>query len=156
MINFYLSTLSNFLGIIPYCLLKKYSKRREDSDNKTLNESGKDNLLIYNNSDVDESYIKRKKIIIYSFLVAFFDFLPHLIKIIFYLIFTKIIMLIYDVSSIAAFSVIIQFILSYFLLKMHFYKLQKLALITNIIIFCILLTFDLINIFAYQSFSGEA
>ena len=39
---------------------------------------------------------------------------------------------------------------------MHFYKLQIFTLITNIIIFFILLTFDLINILAYQSFSGEA
>ena len=156
MINFYLSTLSNFLGIIPYFLLKKYSIRRDDRDDKALNENEKDNLLIYNNSDIHESFIKRKKIIIYSFLVAFFDFLSELTSILFYMIFPKLIMEIYDICCTVAFSVIIQFILSYFLLKIHFYKLQKFTLITNIIIFFILLTFDLINILAYQSFSGEA
>ena len=118
-INFYLSTLSNFLGIIPYCLLKKYSKRRDDRNDKALNEneneSEKDNLIIYNYSDIDESYIKRKKITIYSFLVAFFDFLYEFTKILFYLIFTNLIMHIYDISSKAAFSVIIQFSFSYFL-----------------------------------------
>ena len=118
-INFYLSTLSNFLGIIPYCLLKKYSKRRDDRNDKALNEneneSEKDNLIIYNYSDIDESYIKRKKITIFSFLVAFFDFLSEFTKILFYLIFTNLIMHIYDISSKAAFSVIIQFSFSYFL-----------------------------------------
>ena len=39
---------------------------------------------------------------------------------------------------------------------MHFYKLQIFTLITNIIIFFIILTFDLINILLYQSFPGEA
>ena len=109
--------------------------------------------MIYNDSDISQSFIKRKKIFIYSFLVALFNFLNEFLLIIFYILFPKTNSEIYDISCTVAFSVIIQFILSYFLLKMHYYKLQKFTLITNIILFFILLIFDLINILVYNSFS---
>ena len=155
MINIYLMTLSNFLGIIPFCLLKRSSKGKiYEADNK-LNEKEINSALIYNNIDINANASKTKKNLIYGFLVAFFEFIANFTILLFYIIFPKLSPLFYSVNCTVVYSVIIQFILSYFLLKMHFYKLQKFTLIINIIIFFVLLIFDLINIIIYEAFNGE-
>ena len=155
MINIYLITLCNFFGFIPYCLLKRSFKGNVKKDEDKLNENEKGKELIYNNFDVNEYSTKTKKILIYSFLVAIFDFLAEFCYLLFYIIFPNLISEFYEISCTVAFSVVIQFILSYLILKIHFYKLQKFTLIINIIIFFIMLIFDLINIIVYKAFDGE-
>ena len=120
-----------------------------------LNENEKGNELIYNNFDVNEYSTKTKKILIYSFLVAIFDFMAEFCYLLFYIIFPNLVSELYEIGCTVAFSVVIQFILSYLILKTHFYKLQKFTLIINIILFFILLIFDLINIIVYKAFDGE-
>ena len=60
----------------------------------------------------------------------------------------------YCINSSVVFDIILQFSLSYVILKMHFYKLQYFTIILNVIIFIIMLIFDLINIYVYESFRG--
>ena len=48
-----------------------------------------------------------------------------------------------------------QFICSYFILKIHFYKLQYLSLFLNLGIFIIILVIDLLNILIKNSFDRK-
>jgi len=48
-----------------------------------------------------------------------------------------------------------QFISSYFILKIHFYKLQYFSLFLNVVIFIIILIIDIINIIYNDSFKGN-
>ena len=58
--------------------------------------------------------------------------------------------------SITPLNIIFQFVSSYLILKIYFYKLQYFSLILNIIVFIIILIFDLIIIFYYSKFDGNA
>ena len=61
----------------------------------------------------------------------------------------------YSFSCYVPFEIVFQFICSYFILKIHFYKLQKFSLFLNLGIFIILLTIDLFNILIEKSFKGK-
>ena len=99
---------------------------------------------------------KRKKyIIIYFIIIAFLDFLNYFIKWLYIIIFQKE-LFINDFNSITPLNIIFQFVSSYLILKIYFYKLQYFSLILNIIVFIIILIFDLIIIFYYSKFDGNA
>ena len=99
---------------------------------------------------------KRKKyIIIYFIIIAFLDFLNYFIKCLYIIIFQKK-LFINDFNSITPLNIIFQFVSSYLILKIYFYKLQYFSLILNIIVFIIILIFDLIIIFYYSKFDGNA
>ena len=61
----------------------------------------------------------------------------------------------YSFSCIVPFEIILQFICSYFILKIHFYKLQYLSLFLNLGIFIIILVIDLLNILIKNSFDRK-
>jgi len=61
----------------------------------------------------------------------------------------------YIFSCIIPFDIVLQFICSYFLLKVHFYKLQYFSLFLNIGTFIIILIFDLINVLYRKLFDGK-
>ena len=52
------------------------------------------------------------------------------------------------------FETFIQFIFSYFILKIRFYKLQHFSLYLNIIIFIIILAIDLVDILKFEVIKG--
>ena len=86
---------------------------------------------------------KRKKyILIYFIIIAFLDFLNYFIKCLYIIIFQKE-LFINDFNSITPLNIIFQFVYSYLILKIYFYKLQYFSLILNIIVFIIILIFDL-------------
>ena len=62
---------------------------------------------------------------------------------------------IYTFSCYVPFEIIFQFICSYFILKIHFYKQQKFSLVLNFGIFIIILSIDLLNILIKHSFDGK-
>ena len=61
----------------------------------------------------------------------------------------------YPFSCVVPLVIILQFICSYFILTIHFYKLQYLTLFLNLGIFIAIFIFDLINIIKYESFDGK-
>ena len=154
---YYITILSHFIAIIPFLLKKFYFNKTQNIIKENLNLKSEDqsnDFLIYNNINEEELNKRRKKVHLYSFLVSFFNFLSWITTILVYMFNPKDAAEPYCINSSVVFDIILQFSLSYVILKMHFYKLQYFTIILNVIIFIIMLIFDLINIYVYESFRG--
>ena len=158
----YTSNISDFLAFIPYLIHKKLSRENRNIDKvESLNinsrsiESKESDKLIYNSGEPMKNKKRKKYIIIYFIIIAFLDFLNYFIKCLYIIIFQKE-LFINDFNSITPLNIIFQFVSSYLILKIYFYKLQYFSLILNIIVFIIILIFDLIIIFYYSKFDGYA
>ena len=151
MLEIFISNLSDFFAIIPYYIRKKRIRKNNDNkeeekdiDNKN-NENKEKVELIYNESKQSATNLKQKEIIFYLILIAAFDFLKDFPVFIYYLIkgeeYERI-----PFNFIIVFDIILQFILSCLILRVHFYKLQYFSLVLNFIILIIVLTLDLVDI----------
>ena len=154
-LNFlYIHNLSDFLAIIPYFIRKSLSKKKEEIDinikieDKEIKEDNKNNKnienspLIYNSNTILISNKKKKHIILYLILI-FLDFLNRFAFILYSIIFPYKEINIYTFSCTVPFEIILQFICSYFILKIHFNKLQNFSLFLNLAIFIIILVIDI-------------
>ena len=161
-LNFlYIHNLSDFLAIFPYFISKKLIKRKEEeninikneekADNENINESP----LIYNDNQKLAFKQKKKTIILYLILISILDFSHKFLLVLYSIIFPDTELNFYSFNCSVPFEIISQFICSYFILKIHFYKLQKLSLFLNLGIFIIILIIDIINILYYNSFDGK-
>ena len=158
----YTSNISDFIAIIPYFIIKKLLKKHkennsktESTDNESKNSENNSSLLIYNDSKIYEFQKKKKLLLFYFILVAFFDFMKNLMEIFNYIISQDQYFSLYAFSFTVIFDIILQFIFSYIILKVHFYKLQYMSLFLNIAIFLIILTIDFCNYFLYKSFEWQ-
>ena len=149
LMHLYTSTLSNLLAVIPYFIRKRLLAKNENNieiikaiDKKETNDEID---LIYNDIHYIESEKKKKKFKILCILVGVLDFLQKFPFVLFNLIFREKEFMIYSFSCIAPFAIAIQFVCSYYILKIHFYKLQYFSLFLNIGIFIIILICDIIN-----------
>ena len=86
--------------------------------------------------------------------MAIFNFLCEFLFILYYFIKSDEELYLYTFSCAVPFDSIIQFIVSYFILKIHFYKHHYFSIILNIIIFFLIFIIDLINIICFHSFDG--
>ena len=163
-LNLYIANISNFIAIIPYFIRKKLlginndNKEKEinlDRKNTKMSENKEQIELIYNDFAQYESEKRKNILMFYVFLVAAFDFLKDFSLIFFYIVFPK------DKFHYAPFNgyvildIILQFISSYLILKIHFYKLQYCSLYLNVAIFFSILIFDLLDIFDSQKIQGK-
>ena len=163
-LNLYIANISNFIAIIPYFIRKKLlginndNKEKEinlDRKNTKMSENKEQIELIYNDFAQYESEKRKKILMFYVFLVAAFDFLKDFSLIFFYIVFPK------DKFHYAPFNgyvildIILQFISSYLILKIHFYKLQYCSLYLNVAIFFSILIFDLLDIFVSIQIQGK-
>ena len=152
LILFYIGNISDFLAIIPYFIRKKLSKKKEENKNKTIEkkEENKDNKniddspLIYNVNTFQLSDQKKKIAILNLILISFLDFLQKFAFILYSIIYPDNEIIIYTFSCTVPFEIILQFICSYFILKIHFNKLQNFSLFLNLAIFIIILYFMII------------
>ena len=157
----YMSILSNFLATIPYLIKKKYEKKQEDNEKDISNlktDNNKDvdtQILIFNSLYENEKYKRTKISKFYSFLTSLFEFLSKISIIVFYMIFPDDLIDVYWCSFDIPYRIILLFIFSYFILRMHCYRLHYFTLFLSVIIFIIILTFDLLNIFYYDSADGK-
>ena len=87
----------------------------------------------------------KKKLYIILLLLQIFDFLYRFSFILYNIIFPNKLTAIFTFSSETPFEIFFQFICSYYILKVHFYKLQYFSLFLNLFIFIILLTIDIID-----------
>ena len=156
--NFYIYNVCDFLAIIPYfimkILLKKKKKIIEDinDENNTIDDAH----LIYNDKEKSETKKKKNTIIIFCLCVVLFDFLERFALLLYNIIYPDKKLDIYTFNCLIPFGNILQFICSYFILKIHFYKLQYFSIYLNLGIFIIILIFDLINILKNNAFDGKA
>ena len=149
--------VSDFIAIIPYLIRKKLSQSNNNNDdNNNNNESSETResiKLIYNEeSGVN---IQRKYVILYLILIATLDFLKEFMFVLYYIIFPNLDLDIYPFSFTAMFDTILQFVFSYLILRIHFYKLQRFSLYLNIAILIIILIFDCIDIIEYNVIKGR-
>ena len=148
MLNIFSLNLSDFIGIIPY-LIRKILLR---NSNVEKNERKDLKKLIYN--DQLDYKNRRKKLIFYFFLIATFDYLKNFIVILFYIISHGTESTSIPFNHTVIFDMIIQFIFSYLILGIHFYKLQRFSLYLNVVIFVIILALDLVDILQFKIIKG--
>ena len=157
--NLYIYNVSDFLAIIPFLIRKRLVNKKEDIiTNKKIeddkNES-EDLELIYNAIELSVNKKKKKRLIMLCILVGIFDFFERFAIILYNMIYPDKEFGPYTFNCGIPFSIALQFICSYFILKVHFYKLQYFSLFLNLGIFIIILIIDLINILEHNAFDGK-
>ena len=157
----YASNLSDFLAIIPYFIRKKLLKSNKEIEkskiynlNNENEEKSESNQLIYNNIKDIQSTKRKKLIIIYTIIIATLDFLPYFTLCLYNIIFDDKQPYYNDFNCFVPLYNIFQFVSSYLILKMHFYKLQYFSLFLSIGLFIIILIFDLITIINEKAIDG--
>jgi len=152
LLRLYLSNLSDFVAVIPYFIRKKLLRKKEENIKSQITnskenekENSESSSLIYIDNKIIETDKRRKKIIYYSLLVAIFDFLFRFSLILYNIIYPNKLSATFTFCCVVPFEIFFQFICSYFILKVHFYKLQYFSLFLNLFIFIILLTIDIID-----------
>ena len=159
-LNLYIGNISNFFAIIPYFIRKKLLRKKNDNKNisKEISENSgnKEQLeLIYNDASEFEKE-KRKKInIFYIILIAVFDFLKDFSLVSYFIFFPGHDFYYIPFNCYVIFDILCQFVFSYLILKIHFYKLQYCSLYLNVAIFFLILTFDLLDIFLFRIIEGR-
>ena len=152
----YIGSLSDFLSIIPFIIIKIRSKDISKNELKKENikekEQDSNNAIEYIYSDQKtENNIKRaKRIFKFLIIVSIFDFLASYLDIIFKIIkiFTKDNLLINKVenNSSILFSIISMYVLSILILHSPFYRHHYVSMAINLLLLIILIILDIINI----------
>ena len=101
------------------------------------------------------SITSKKAIILYCIFVGILGFIKKLSLILYTIICLDDQINLSVFNCAVPFETIFQFICSYFILKMHFYKPQQFSLFINLGIFIILLIIDLVNIFSGNPSDGK-
>ena len=160
MINYLLTyNLSNFLAIIPYFIRKKLIKNRAEKIQNVKTEDNKlkdDTSLIYTENIITISDEKKKTIRIYLIILGICDFLQKFVMVLYSEIYPeRDIIDLYSFSFLVPFEIVLQFVCSYLILKIHFYKLQYFSLFLNLGILIIILIIDIINLIKCNSFDEK-
>ena len=152
----YIGSLSDFLSIIPFIIIKIRSKDISKNELKKENikekEQDSNNAIEYIYSDQKtENNIKRaKRIFKFLIIVSIFDFLSSYLDIIFKIIkiFTKDNLLINKVenNSSILFGIISMYVLSILILHSPFYRHHYVSMAINLLLLIILIILDIINI----------
>ena len=149
LINLYITNLSDFLAIIPHLIRKRLLKKKQEKISSVEiedynHDDGKN--LIYNDNNILLTNKKKKTILLFIILVGILDFFEKFALILYNIINPDKEFDIYPFSCVAPFEISFQFICSYFILKMHFYKLQYFSLFLNLGIFIIILIIDIVKL----------
>ena len=155
----YVSIVSYFLAIIPHFIRKRLLKTKEGNITNIKiedSETADDIKLIYNDKNLSETNKKKNTILLYCIVVGILDFLEKFALILYNIIYPDKELDTFKFSCIVPFEIIFQFICSYAILKIHFYKLQYFSLFLNIGIFIILLIIDIVILStSNHSFDGK-
>ena len=148
--NLYIANLSDFLAIIPHLIRKRLLWKKQNSISSIEiedNKESEDLKLIYNDKKILVTNKKKKTILLYCIVVGILDFLEKFALILYYILCTDEEFDLYSFSCIVPFEIICQFICSFIILKIHFYKLQYFSLFLNLGIFIVILIIDIYNCF---------
>ena len=159
-IDIYSFNLSDFIAIIPYFIRKKLSQsnneikneeKNNNDENDENNEHKEHEELIYNETKLSETKNKQKKILFYLILIGALDVLKQFVFITYYLIFNNKSYVLFPFNYTVIFDIILQFVCSYLILRIHFYKLQHFSLYLNVVILIIILALDLVDILIFKN-----
>ena len=159
-IDIYSFNLSDFIAIIPYFIRKKLSQsnneikneeKNNNDENDENNEHKEHEELIYNETKLSKTKNKKKKILFYLILLGALDFLKQFVFITYYLIFNNKSYVLFPFNYTVIFDIILQFVCSYLILRIHFYKLQHFSLYLNVVILIIILALDLVDILIFKN-----
>ena len=140
----YTYIISHLISFIPYFISLCLSKNEVKFDNNLDIHKSKNKTYIYN--DGIKRY-KGKYLIKPVLIVSLFGFFSEAVFYIFFLINNDFYsVLIYNLSIYLILNTVTIYLVSYFVLKTHFYKHHYLSLIINSICFVISLIFDIIRI----------
>ena len=144
--NYYISSLSDFLSIIPVLIIKhraKSSKINEDKKDKI-----KTSNLIYNDKNIENENTKARRVIKLLIIISFFEFLGKYIHIIIWIFLKKIYVSVkrVNLNFTLIINIISQYIASSIILHSRFYRHHYLSLFINIIFLIILVIKDIIEI----------
>ena len=149
LVTLYINNISDFLAIIPHLISKRLLKKKQEAitnvkieDNNHHDEHG----LIYNEQRISVTNKKKNNFLLYFFVVGILDFFQGFVMILYNIIYPDKEFHIHRLSCISPFEISFQFICSYFILKIHFYKLQYFSLFLNLGIFVIILIIDIIKL----------
>ena len=161
-INYFLTfNLADILAIIPYFIRKKLINRRAEKIQTVKTEDKDDKLkdnepLIYIDTKINIADEKLKTIMKRLILLGICDFLKNFIMVLYSKIYPdKDVTDLYSFSCVVPFEIVLQFVCSYFILKIHFYKLQYFSLFLNLGLFIIILIIDIFNVITEESFDGK-
>jgi len=144
--NLYIANVSDFLAIIPHLIRQRFLRKTQNNISSVEIESKKESedlKLIYNEKSILETNQKKKTILLYCIVVGILDFLEKFALILYYILYTDESFDLFSFSCIVPFEIICQFICSFIILKIHFYKLQYFSLFLNLGIFIIILFIDI-------------
>ena len=157
----YASNISDFLVIIPYFIRKKLLNTNKEIDKSKISdlsnkseEKSEFNQLIYTDIKEMQAFKRKKLINIYTIIISVLDFLAYFIFCLYNIIFNNKNPICNDFNCFCPLNNIFQFISSYLILKMHFYKLQYFSLFLSIGLFIIILIFDIITINNDETIDG--
>ena len=152
----YIGSLSDFLSIIPFIIIKIRSKDISKNELKKENikekeqDSNNDIEYIYSDQKTENNIKRAKRIFKFLIIVSIFDFLATYLDIIFKIIkiFTKDNLLINKVenNSSILFSIISMYVLSILILHSPFYRHHYVSMAINLLLLIILIILDIINI----------
>ena len=152
----YIGSLSDFLSIIPFIIIKIRSKDISKNELKKENikekeqDSNNDIEYIYSDQKTENNIKRAKRIFKFLIIVSIFDFLASYLDIIFTIIkiFTKDNLLINKVenNSSILFSIISMYVLSILILHSPFYRHHYVSMAINLLLLIILIILDIINI----------
>jgi len=138
----YFTILSHALAIIPFLISKYLSRKKKNSQEKSII----DNTIILIHKDNIIKY-KGKNLFKYTLLTSLFDFLSEAILCIFFFIYNDIgLYKSYSLSIFTIINCVLLYIISYFILKTNFYKHHYLSFFINFICFLIDLIIDISQI----------
>ena len=148
--SYYIASLSDFLSIIPFLIIKIRSQSSRVSDIKRINtqKSYNSELLIYNDISIDNSNKRGTKFFKLLFICSVFDFAAQYINVIFSIIiktsnypFKE-----FNLNFVLIIHIIVQYLLSYIILHYRFYKHHYFSLFINLIFLIALVILDIIQI----------
>ena len=151
-INLFVTSLSDFLAIIPYFIKKRLSGEENISRTVTKNEDEQSERsisnYIYNNAFDYEIIRRTKHMNINSMLVGILEFLSDIIYFligIFNINPTEKNTTFYLLNCTVIFQILLQYFLSRFILKVYFYRHHYLSIIINTVSFITLFILDFFN-----------
>ena len=147
-LNLFLTSLSDFLSIIPLKIKKYLSGSRKKTEIDLQGDdtsSGRSSTFIFHNKLEDEKKRKMRTLNFYTFLTAGLDFLVAVLIFLNDLCFKVTPFQNFDefFNSDLVIQIVLQYLLSICILKTHFYKHHYLSIIINIIAFLILFILDI-------------
>jgi len=143
---YYISSLSDYLSIIPVLIIKHRTKSFK------INEDKKDNIktsnLIYNDKNIENEYTKARRVIKLLIIISIFEFLGKYIYIIIHIFLTKIYFSVksFNLNFLLIINIVSQYISSFIILHSRFYRHHYLSLFINLIFLIILVIKDIIDI----------